>query len=346
MALTNTLVENFRTEYSEKFDKNEQKNPSSGAFFAAKDDMASAFTFMTPEIYEKARNSAGVTTKIPVINYDGTVSVGSTRPLTISDSENTSALYSLSFVIYSIGFTMLPAQHKNNSISYQADFNRKMRKSLYKLKDSLNSAILTQLSTAKNQVTPDLLGKYAFASNILEINKADRETVYSDLEILMSSLDLNEDNAPLNVIANPFVASQVKYLGAQGGGNQVNYAYQFDGKDFYWDNNVTNATGFDGTMYVMPKGSIGIATRSEPDALMGSKTGDGHEWGIVNLPMINMLADSYYYDGALDASGVRADLTRAKKEYFGFTVEAAILTPYRSATTIAAPIMKLAIKNS
>jgi len=346
MALTATLVENFRTEYSEKFDQNEQKNPSSGAFHAAKDDMNSAFSFMTPEIYEKARKSAGVTTKIPVINYDSTVTVGSTRPLTISDDENTSALYSLSFVIYSIGFTMIPANHSNNSISYQADFNRKMRKSLYALKTSLNSAILTQLSTAKNQVEPDLLGKYALTSNVLEVNKSDKETIYSDMEILMSSLDLNLEGAPLNVIANPFVASQVKYLGAQGGGNQNNYAYQFDGKNFYWDNNISNATGHDGTMYAMPAGSIRMATRSEPDALMGSETGDGHKWGVVNLPVIDMIADSYYYDAAIDANAVRSDLTRAKKEYYGFTVEAALLTPYRSATDIAAPIMKIAIKNS
>lgn len=346
MGLATTLVENFRTEYSEKFDQNEQKNPSSGAFRAAKDDMNSAFTFMTPEIYEKARKSAGVTTKIPVINYDGSVSVGSTRPLTISDDDNTSALYSLSFVIYSIGFTMVPAQHSNNSISYQADFNRKMRKSLYKLKGSLNGAILTQLSTAKNQVDPDLLGKYAVASNVLEVNKSDKETIYSDLEILMASLNLNEDGAPLNVIANPFVASQVKFLGAQGGGNQVNYAYQFDGKSFYWDNNISNAAGHDGTMYVMPSGSVGIATRSEPDALAGSMTGDGHKWGVVNLPIVDMVADSYYYDAAIDANAVRSDLTRAKKQYFGFTIEAAVLTPYRSATDVAAPIMKIAIKNS
>lgn len=346
MALTLTLVENFRTEYNEKFDQNELLAPTAGALKCALEDTQSAFSFVTPDMIAKAKQSQGVTVKVPAINYDSSVSIGSTRPITISDDENTSALYSMVFVIYSGGFTMVPSQHSSNSISYQNDFNRKMMKLLYAMKTEMNSAVLTKLGTVKNQVEPDLLGKYTFDSNVLLVNKSDEKTIYSDLEILQSSLDLNQEGAPLNVIANPFVASQVKFLGAQGGGNQVNYAYQFDGKNFYWDNAITNDVGHNGTFYFMPKGSIGVVTRQETDALLGSKSGDGHEWGMANLPILNMVADTYYYDGAYDSNALRADLTRAYKQYFGFSVEMAILTPYRSATTIAAPIMKAAILNS
>ncbi len=346
MALSPTLVENFRTAYTDQFDKNEQTRPTAGALKCALEDTQSAFSFVTPDMIEKAKRSAGLTVKVPAINYDGTVSIGSTRPITITDDENTSALYSMVFVIYSGGFTMVPAQHSSNDISYQDDFNRKMRKMLYKMESTMDDAVLTKLGTVKNQVQPDSLGKYGWDSNIITIAKSDKETIYSDLEILMASKDLNQDGAPLNVIANPFVASQVKFLGAQGGGNQVNYAYQFDGKNFYWDNSISNAAGHDGTMYFMPKGSIGVVTRQETDALLNSKAGDGHEWSVVNLPILNMIADAYYYDGAYDSNALRSDLTRAYKQYFGFTVEMAILTPYRSATDVAADIMKAAILNS
>ena len=61
-------------------------------------------------------------------------------------------------------------------------------------------------------------------------------------------------------------------------------------------------------------------------------------------------ADSYYYEGAVDASSVdtsTAHLTRAYKQYFGFSIEYALLTNYNSSiTTIANPIMKAAILNS
>lgn len=349
-SLAATLSNNFRTEWNEKYNANEQKKPIGGAFYAAQEDTNSPYTFITPELKQKAMMAAGRDVEIPVINYDGSVSVGTTRPLTISDDENVSALSTLTFVIASGGFTMIPARHQNNDISYQADFNAKMRKLMFAFLNSMDSAVLTSLGTNKNQIQPDLLGKYAFTSNTLEVPKSYEDSFYSDLEILLMSKDMNPDLAPLNVIGNPYVASKVKYLGQQGGGNYQNLAYQFDGKDFYFTNNLSNGTGHNGTMYFMPKGSVGIVTRNEPDAILGSKMMDGHEWDIVDLPIINMKADSYYYEGAVDASSVdtsTAHLTRAYKQYFSFAIEYAILTNYNSdLTSIANPIMKAAIQNS
>lgn len=351
-SLAATLAEDFRTQYNDKFDKNEQRRPVAGAYKMALEDSKSAYSFVTQEMLEKARNSAGVAVKVPALNYDSSVTVSSTRPLTISDDENVSALYELTFVIYTGQFTMIPARHKNNSISYQDDFNRKMMKMLFAMEKAMDTATLTKLNTNKTQVTPDLLGKYTFnASNLLDIPKAEKDTFYSDLEILLMSNELNEEGAPINVLGNPYVASQIKYLGQQGGGNYANLAYQFDGKDFYFTNQLSNGDGYNGTLYFMPKGSLGLVTRSEPDALMGSKTGDGHEWDIIpSLPIINMPADSYYYTAAVDASSVDATtghLTRAMKEYFSYSVEMAIITPYNSdLTTIPSAIHKAGILNS
>jgi hypothetical protein len=243
---------------------------------------------------------------------------------------------------------MTPALHKNNSISYQADFNRKMLKWLYAMERSMDSAVLTSLNTNKNQVQPDLLGKYAFNSNVLDVPQSYEDTFYSDLEILLQSKDLNGENFPVNVLGNPYVASKIRFLGQQGGGNQENLAYQFDGKDYYFSNQLTNGTGANGTLYFMPKGSLGLVTRQEPDALFNSKAGDGHEWEVIpNMPIINMPADSYYYSTAVDASAKQANLTRALKEYFSFSVEMAIITPYNSdLSTIPSAIYKAQILNS
>lgn len=348
--LAATLVNNFRTDWNEKYNANEQKKPIGGAFYAAQEDSGSAYSFITPQLREMAMRSSGRSVQIPVINYDGTVTVGTTRPLTISDDENTSALKSISFTIASVGFTMVPAQHFNNEISYQADFNAKMRKAMFALLSSFDTAVLTHLNTNKNQITPDTLGKYSFADSLLTVPKSYADTFYSDMEILMMSKDMNPEMAPLNVIGNPYVASKVKYLGQQGGGNYQNLAYQFDGKDFYFTNNLSNATGYDGTMYFMPKGSLGILTRNEPDAINRSMTGDGHVWDIVDLPIINMKADSYYYDGAVDSSSLNSTtgaLTRSKKEYFGFTVEYGIVSTYNSdLTSIANPIIKAGVADN
>lgn len=347
-SLAATLAEDFRTEWNAEFDKNEQTRPVAGAYKMALEDSKSAYSFVTQELLEKARNAAGVAVKIPALNYDSSVTISSTRPLTISDDENVSALYELTFVIYTMQFTMIPARHKNNSISYQADFNRKMRKGLFAMEKAMDTATLTKLNTNKNQVDPDLLGKYSVASNVLTVPKSYEDTFYSDLEILLMSNELNEEGAPINVVGNPYVASKIKYLGQQGGGNYANLAYQFDGKDFYFTNQLSNGAGQNGAMYFMPKGSLGLVTRSEPDALIGSRTGDGHEWDIIpSLPIINMPADSYYYTAAVNADSVdtsTAHLTRAMKEYFSYSVEMAILTPYNSdLTTVPSAIQKAAI---
>jgi len=349
-SLAATLANNFRTEWNEKYNANEQKKPIGGAFNAALEDTNSPYTFVTPELKQKAMMSAGRSVQIPVINYDSTVTIATSRPLSISDDENVSALQSLTFVIASGGFTMIPARHQNNEISYQADFNAKMRKLMFAMLNSLDGAVLTHLSTNKNQVSPDLLGKYTWDSNTLVVPKSYKDVCYSDLEILLMSKDMNPEMAPLNVIGNPFVASAVKYLGQQGGGNYQNLAYQFDGKDFYFTNNLSNGTGHDGTFYFMPKGSLGIVTRNEPDAILGSKTGKGHVWDIVDLPIINMKADSFYYEDAVDASSVdttTTHLTRAYKQYFSFAVEYAILSNYNSdLASVANPLVKAAISNT
>lgn len=349
-SLAATLVNGYRTKHIANFDKNEQKRPVGGAFFAAQADSMSPYGFVTPELITKARNAAGITVSIPVINYDSTVTVGSTRPVTITDDENVSALQALTFVIYNGMFTMTPARHWNNEIDYQVDFNKKLEKMIYAMLSAFDSAVVTALDTNKNQVTPDLLGKYTFASNVLNVPALKEKTFYSDLEILMMSKDMNSEGAPLNVIGNPYVASQVKYLGAQGGDNYENLAYQFDGKNFYFTNNISNATGYNGTMYFMPQGSLGLVTRNEPDALMNSRTSDGKIWDIVTLPIINMPADSYYYEAAIDRHALDAStahLTRAKVEYFCFTVEMAVLTNYNSAlASVANPIIKAAIAES
>lgn len=349
-SLAATLANNYRTSHIANFDKNEQKRPIGGAYFAAKNDSESPYGFITPELREKARTAAGRTVSIPVINYDGTVSINSTRAVTITDDENVSALQAITFVIYEGHFTMIPARFQNNEIDYQTDFNKKFEKMLYAMLSSFDSAVVTALDTNKNQVEPDLLGKYGFASNTLTIPALKEKTAYSDLEIIMMSKDMNSEGAPLNVIGNPYVASQVKYLGAQGGGNYENLAYQFDGKNFYFSNNISNATGYNGTMYFMPQGSLGILTRNEPDALMNSRTTDGKVWDIVNLPMLGINADSYYYEAAVDASSVdtsTAHLTRAKKEYFAFTAEMAIVTNYNSdLSTVANKIVKAAISET
>ena len=56
---------------------------------------------------------------------------GSTRTVTIADSENTSKMVQITFATYAWGFTIAPAMYMNNEIGIQKDFETKMMKYIY-----------------------------------------------------------------------------------------------------------------------------------------------------------------------------------------------------------------------
>ena len=87
-----------------------------------------------------------------------------------------------------------------------------------------------------------------------------------------------------------------------------------------------------------------MLTRFERDCLLGTVSGDGHEWGIATLPLLNMPVGTYFYDSVSDYSAIAglntADMTRTRKEHYGFAVDVAFLTAYNSAPgTLASPIL-------
>lgn len=76
--------------------------------------------------------------------------------------------------------------------------------------------------------------------------------------------------------------------------------------------------------------------------MLGTVSGDGHEWGIATLPMLNMPVGTYFYDSVGDyndiAGAATADMTRTRKEHYGFAVDVAFLTAYAH-NSLANPIL-------
>ena len=123
MSLIATRLQNWRV-LSPELDRNMFRPYEFGAldFFISQTD--SANSIISPELRDRAFASMGNTVQVPVLNYDGDVTVSNVRSCTISDDENTSALYTVVWATYSVGFTMVPAMYQNNEINYEHDFNR------------------------------------------------------------------------------------------------------------------------------------------------------------------------------------------------------------------------------
>ena len=338
MSLVLTRIQNIRANSNlDKFEYRPSRYGALNAFMVQSEDPTG---ILTEELKQKARTSIGNTLETPVIDYDADITIGSTRTLTIADSENTSKMVQITFATYAWGFTIAPAMYMNNEIGIQKDFETKMMKYIYAFAKKLDEAALAQLAASKTQILKNKL-LYDFSSNAVNAKWTERENVFGDLEVMMGA---NDFYGQLHIVGDPGVESIMRKLQQHGLYNDVNKQNEFGTKVVHLTNNIAAAEGKYAQGYAVNAGSLGMLTRFERDCLLGTVSGDGHEWGIATLPLLNMPVGTYFYDSVGDynaiAGAATADMTRTRKEHYGFAVDVAFLTAYNSSpSTLASPIL-------
>lgn len=338
MSLVLTRIQNIRANSNlDKFEYRPSRYGALNAFMVQSEDPTG---ILTEELKQKARTSIGSTLETPVIDYDADITIGSTRSVAIADSENTSKMVQITFATYAWGFTIIPAMYMNNEISIQKDFETKFMKYLYAFAKKLDEAALAELAASKTQILNNKL-LYNFSSNAVNAKWTERENIFGDLEVMMGA---NDFYGQLHIVGDPGVESIMRKLQQHGLYNDVNKQNEFGTKVVHLTNNIAAAEGKYAQGYAVNAGSLGMLTRFERDCLLGSVSGDGHEWGIATLPLLNMPVGTYFYDAVGDyhaiAGSVTADLTRTRKEHYGFAVDVAFLTAYNSSpSTLASPIL-------
>lgn len=338
MSLVLTRIQNIRANSNlDKFEYRPSRYGALNAFMVQSEDPTG---ILTEELKQKARTSIGNTLETPVIDYDADITIGSTRTLTIADSENTSKMVQITFATYAWGFTIAPAMYMNNEIGIQKDFETKMMKYIYAFAKKLDEAALATLAANKTQVLKNPL-LYDWSSNAINAKWTERENVFGDLEVMMGA---NDFYGQLHIVGDPGVESIMRKLQQHGLYNDVNKQNEFGTKVVHLTNNIAAAGGKYAQGYAVNAGSLAMLTRFERDCLLGTVSGDGHEWGIATLPLLNMPVGTYFYDSVGDykdiAGAATADMTRTRKEHYGFAVDVAFLTAYNSSpTTLASPIL-------
>lgn len=344
MSLVLTRIQNIRANSNlDKFEYRPSRYGALNAFMVQSEDPTG---ILTEELKQKARTSIGNTLETPVIDYDADITIGSTRTLTIADSENTSKMVQITFATYAWGFTIAPAMYMNNEIGIQKDFETKMMKYIYAFAKKLDEAALAALAANKTQVLKNPL-LYDWSSNAINAKWTERENVFGDLEVMMGA---NDFYGQLHIVGDPGVESIMRKLQQHGLYNDVNKQNEFGTKVVHLTNNIAAAGGKYAQGYAVNAGSLGMLTRFERDCLLGTVSGDGHEWGIATLPLLNMPVGTYFYDSVGDyntiAGAATADMTRTRKEHYGFAVDVAFLTAYNSApSTLASPILAFNISS-
>ena len=342
MSLVATRLQNWRVSNPE-FDRNMTRPCEYGALDFFIEQTNSANSIISPNLRDKAFASIGNSVQIPVINYDGDVQVSNIRSCVIADDENTSALYTVVWATYAIGFTMVPASYMNNEISYEHDFLRKMEKTTRALADALDKGAVAALEAGKTQVYKDKLN-YQLQGNVVEVPTQMATEILGDVNPMMRANCFPEY---IHIIGNAGVDSLVRKLAQHGVYNDVNKRMEYDNKVLHYTNNVVNEAQKNGTFFAVADGNVGVLTRVDREALRRTRA-NFHEWDVVRLPYIDLPVGSHYYTAVGDQSQIAgdatADLTCAVKEYFSFSLDVAFLVAYNSnPATVASPIIKAEI---
>ena len=342
MSLVATRLQNWRIENPE-LDRNMTRPLEYGALDFFIEQTQAPNSIINPNLRNRAFASIGNTVQVPVINYDSEVTVSNTRSCVIADDENTSALYTVVWKTFSVGFTMVPTLYMNNEIDYQHDFERKMEKICRALATALDTDAIAALSAAKTQVYKDAL-QYQVTSNVIQVPTQMATEILGDLNPMMRA---NAYPRTLHLIGNAGIDSLIRKLAQHGVYNDVNKRMEYDNKILHYTTQLANESQKIGTLYAVADGNVGILTRVDREALRRARS-NFHEWDVVRLPFIDLPVGSHYYTAVGDQSAIAgdasADMVCNVKEYFGFSVDVAFIVAYNSdPTTIANPIMKAEI---
>lgn len=347
MSLVNTLTQPLREKYVNRLDKNEDRSSRYGALTTFIAQTASGESILSDEVQGLIKQSFGNTVEIPVIDAD-TVTIGNTRSCTVVDSENTSQIITLSFTTYAWGFSMVPAQHYNNDVKYQQDFERKFKRYWNQFQADLDTQCINQMETDKNQFFPASLtgAYYPEVGGAMQVPQTAKEDFYNQLGSIMQEMDFYDGG--FDIVHNPKEAANVRRYAAQGSGNATNLAFQLPGYDYSQTNRITNGLGVESTLYAFQQGSVAIQNRNDADSILGSKVGDVIEWDEVTIPLEDggsMLIGSKYSKSCADESAKGGGASEASlREEFQFSTDVVTITAYNSdPVNTYSPVVKFEI---
>lgn len=345
MSLVNTLMQPLRSQYAAGgMDKNTLRRSRYGAYDTFRRQTKGAMSALSPSVIANIKKSMGRTVQIPVMNSEA-VTIGTARSCTIADNENTSQLIGLTFIPFAFGFNMYPAQHMNNDIDYQTDFNRKLEKYLLSFASALDVLCVSTLSNDKNQFFTGLSNVYPNVGNALQVSAAQSADMYNQLSGIMETMDYY---GQYDIIANTMHKPLVRRLSSQGTSNDTNDAFQFPGFEFSYTNRMPTSAGIGSTVYAVPPGTLYLENRNDRDSILGSVAGGGSKvWKEVNVPVVDLTMGSYYTDDCKDASALHAgtaDMTATKVESFQWSTDIVIGTVWNpNRATSFSPVLKLEV---
>ena len=338
MSLNATRLDEYRLDYDKSnLDAWEHKQSNYGVLAAYQKD--TPFTIPGYQELQANRTHELRTVSIPVIDRT-TFTTASTRTCSALTHEMTSTYVDPSWTTLKVGFNMTPAEHKNNYITYQQYFNKKMRHMELTLAAALDTLAHTNLNANISQVVAASGNPYPLVANALVVPAADNELLYNEIGSIMEQDDF--PGTGINIVSSPRNQALVREYSAQGTSNAENRVFQFGGYDFGYSNRVTVAGTDRDTVFAMPQGSLALLTDTDPDAEMGHSSTDGKEWSITSLPMLGFDVGLLYQSTCADKStAIGTGYEATLSESFHFSFDYSFNVAYNvDASTYSSPVHK------
>ena len=334
---------------SPEFDKNMSLPLMHGAFDLFVSQNNSPNTFITQEMIDGARLSAGREFKIPALDWNGDVEVKNVRSCVIPKSHNNSRLVKVTFADFVVDFTLIPALHQNNYISLQRDFTRKMRDRMTALAKALDITALATLSANKSLVFNDLIGHELTPDNaVVTRNWSNGSNMLGSISPIMWA---NNYNKGIHIVGNAGIKAQTLILMQLGQNQAINKALELNGLTFHYTGNLENEDDvvsglpFYGSGFAVEDGNIGFLTVQGREHLRNMNVGEKAKLTFLS-PELRIPLDYYTYRDVQDVSSEvgEPDMICNEVEFHSFAVSAAFVTAFNShPEQVPNPIFKFAL---
>ncbi len=336
MTMFATILQDIRTNYSERLDKFENRGPKFQLLNKAVENTASPRGIISPDVVQAAAASWGRGIEIPVISPTADA-VGTGITCSPAGIELVTDLVGISWTTISYAFKMQPAKNDQNDIKYPQEFTNKYINGIRAIGKTIEDLIDTNLTsniTPAAQYNSSYVGtgnRYPFTANVMGVSLANHDDFFNDAPDILEADDLE---GPYDVIGSTNMRSLLAKIRAQGPTNAENKSYQFEDDpmfNFITSNRVTlTPTTAQASMYIMPEGSFGIVNRVRPDC-EAERVAGVKQFGVVrNEPTLGLDLGTISWTDcqALDGVTNNAQDTVGVEEYHQMEVMIGLLVPY------------------
>lgn len=334
MSLLDLRKLEARAKYPNGLDEQELRESNKGLIMEAK-----ASNLLDPSTQRLLESNWGVpSTRIPVMSKNvGTVTDGA-MDCDFSTSEANATFVDVSYIKGWIPLSLAYRAESALDLDRQTMFNRLFKDAELAIVRKIETEIYTLLDNAKatTSLSPytGAGALFPFAGDALQVSSAQRSMWFNYAKNIMQQDAFYGE--PYRVIANTSLIPVVNEYVNQGSGNNTNTAFQFNGLNFGYSNDVTvtAATSAISTGFIMPPNSIAYHSRVSPEARDNKRTSAGKIWDTYYSEALGLELELMYNSDCADVQSWtgNADDIGGLLEQWKIGYNIALLTPYNTGT--------------